>query len=137
MEINVTAVVVGMRDRLRFFSCSQAEMGEHATKASWAWANVAARELLIAGKNLLQDEHLPEFRNYVRGFGAWEREEIDSWSRLECEAILIQFVAGDARAYLEAEENDELDEYLEREGGRLYETIDSDGARSWYYYVGI
>lgn len=135
MEIDVTAIVVGMADRLRFFSCSRAEMGEDAGKLSWRWALDAARELAQAGKNLLNDTQLAAFRDYVADFGAWEREEINGWSHEECEALFIQMVAGDARARQSAEDDDRLDEYEENEGGRLFAVVSEVGT-SWFYYVG-
>lgn len=135
MEIDVTSIVVGMADRLRFFSCSCAEMGENAGQLSWQWALDAARELREAGKNLFNARQLAAFRDYVADFGAWEREEIDGWSHEECEALLIQFVARDARDRQSAEDDDRLDEYEENEGGRLFAVVSEVGT-SWLYYVG-
>lgn len=132
MEIDVTAIVIGMADRLRFFACSRAEMGENAGELSWEWALDAARELREAGKNLLSDTQLAAFREYVADFGAWKREEINAWTDEECEALFIQFVAEDARERQNAADEDRLEEYEEyeeNEGGRLW----VEKGRALYY----
>jgi hypothetical protein len=35
------------------------------------------------------------FERWAREFGAWDRDEIAAWSLDECNALLLQYIAGD------------------------------------------
>lgn len=90
MEIDITRLVT--EEDMFEFSASRAERGQNAGPETWANAKDEA-----AARPLLADEQLPAFRDYVRDFGAWEDEEIDGWSPVECNALFVQMVAGDMR----------------------------------------
>lgn len=75
------------------FSHSRAEGGADAGPETWAAALAEAAErppLTTAGQ-------LAALREHVRGFGAWEPDEIAAWSDVECNALFIQLVSGDMR----------------------------------------
>lgn len=74
------------------FSASRAERGQNAGPETWANAKAEAAE-----RPILAADDLDGFRDFMREFGAWEDEEIDAWDATECNALLVQMVAGDMR----------------------------------------
>ncbi len=90
MEIDITTLAT--ENDMFEFSASVAERGQNAGPETWANAKDEA-----ASRPILTEDQLPEFRDYMRGFGGWEDEEIDAWDATECNALFIQFVAGDLR----------------------------------------
>jgi len=90
MEIDVTTLAT--EGEMFDFSASVAERGRNAGPETWANAKAEA-----AARPLMSDDELPEFRDYMRGFGAWDEDEINGWSADECNALLVQLVAGDLR----------------------------------------
>ncbi len=135
MEIDVTRFV---REAEPFdFSASIAERGPNAGPATW---NNAKREGASAPL-LTTPEQLDALRDYTRGFGAWEDEEIDAWDPVECNALFIQLLSGDLRAIeaLASNEDGEIDwaKYEELSaagqiGGNLY----PGGDDQIFYYLG-
>jgi hypothetical protein len=75
------------------FSASISEMGNSAGKITWA--NACSRG--ETAPLLTTPEQLEALRKYVKGFGAWDDEEIAAWSDAECNALFIQLVSGDMR----------------------------------------
>lgn len=73
------------------FSASQAELGPNAGKITWANACEACHLI-----NLTPEEIL-EAKEYIKTWGAWEDDEIDSWSEDETKALIVQYAAGDYR----------------------------------------
>lgn len=73
------------------FSASQAELGPNAGKITWANACEACHLI-----NLTPEEIL-EAKEYIKTWGAWDRDEIDSWSEDETKALIVQSAAGDYR----------------------------------------
>lgn len=134
MEIDVTQFV---RDNDAYeFSASVMERGQNADRDTWNNAKAEAEST-----PLLTDDQLDAFRDYTRGFGAWERDEIDAWTPTECNALFIQMISGDLRELesLATRDDGEIDwpkaEKLSSEGriaGRMYP---GDDGRI-YYYVG-
>jgi hypothetical protein len=73
-------------------SASQAELGPMAGKITWDnCLNFAA------GLPAISDEVAGELRDYFRGYGAWDDEEIDAWTNLETYALAIQEAASQYR----------------------------------------
>ena len=87
-EIDITSL---LETDMFEFSHSQAEGGENAGPNTWNAAMNGPRPLLTT------PEQFDEFRDYVRGFGAWTDEEIEAWNENECQALLLQMIAGDTR----------------------------------------
>ena len=75
------------------FSASVAERGENAGRDTW---NNAKREG-AASPLLTTPEQLDALRSYVKGFGAWDDDEIAAWDDAECNALFIQLISGDMR----------------------------------------
>lgn len=115
MEINITSL---LETDMFTFSHSIAESGdERAGKTTWNAALNGPRPLLNT------PEEFDEFRDWVGGFGAWDEEEIKGWSENECQALLLQVIAGDVRgcpAKLEAVAIEQ------REDGFYYQTEDDE-----------
>jgi hypothetical protein len=90
MEIDITTLTT--EADMFEFSASMAERGMNAGPETWANAKAEAE-----ARPILSDDQLPEFRDYMRGFGAWDADEINAWDATECNALFVQFVAGDLR----------------------------------------
>lgn len=132
MEIDVTKLVT--EGDMFDFSGSIAERGQNAAKETWG--NAMAKALASPP---LTEEQLPEFRDHVRGFGAWGDVEIDSWDITQCNALFIQMVAGDVREAQSLCSGDgpgdiDWETYQAQEdvGGRLF----SSEYGKIYYYIG-
>ena len=90
MEIEITSLL----DLDAFpLSHSQAEGGRDAGRNSWQAAMGQAEDTAL----LDTPEKLDAFRDWVRPFGGWEDEEIDAWTPQECNALFLQWIAGDTR----------------------------------------
>ena len=75
------------------FSASRAERGENAGPETWQNAlHEACRAPLLT-----TEDQLDALRDYMRDFGAWDKEEIDNWTSDECNALFIQLISGDIR----------------------------------------
>ena len=90
MEININQLV---SEDLFQFSHSAYEGGENAGQNTWNAAKEAGKDSPI----LQTPEQLQALRDYVKGFGAWEDEEIAAWDDAECNALFLQLVSGDVR----------------------------------------
>lgn len=90
MEINITSLL----DLPAFnLSHSRAEGGENAGRNSWQAAMDQAKETAL----LDTPEKLQVFRDWVADFGAWDEHERNAWTPQECNALFLQWVAGDIR----------------------------------------
>lgn len=125
MEIDVTMVMENPENWIEF-SSSIAERGENCGTDSWKNAMN-----FMFQKPLMTIEQLPVFKKYIETFGAWEDEQIEKWTPQECNALLVQLVAGNARERQHFIDEDREDEYEENHGGSLEKCDDK-----WYYYVG-
>lgn len=90
MEINITSL---LEEDLFQFSRSRMEGGENAGRNTWNAAKEAGTDSPI----LTTPEELQALRDYVKGFGAWDAEEIAGWDDTECNALFLQLIAGDVR----------------------------------------
>jgi hypothetical protein len=130
MELDITAFFQNADPS--DYSASVAELGRDAARITWRLAMDSATDHAAW---LNTDEARDEFRAYVKGFGAWDAEEIAAWSNDELTALLIQMIAGDIReAGLDTNEPD-WDAYEKgaeagRFSGRLY-----PGANGRIYYT--
>jgi len=95
------------------YSASVAEIGDDAGPSTWRAACDDSPDYMM----LDDDEKREAFRQFVKGFGAWEPAEIAAWSDVELNALFIQFVSGDMR-------NNEAD--------RIFRSADN----LIYYYIG-
>ena len=74
-------------------SASIAERGKNAGPETWSNSKACAKESPL----LANDDERRAARDFFRGFGAWEDEEIDGWSAEEVDALCLQYAAGDLR----------------------------------------
>lgn len=110
-------------------SASQAELGPMAGQITW---NNCLD--LAAGLPAISDGVAGELRDYFRGYGAWDDEEIDAWTNLETYALAIQEAASQVRELEDTCWSDELngidwEAYIaEAERGRISGSLfESDG----------
>ena len=89
MEIDITEFA--RTAETHDLSASVAELGQDAGKITWGNA-IAEAEY---NTRWIEADHRDEFESWVREFGAWSRDEIRAWSLDECNALLIQCIAGD------------------------------------------
>lgn len=88
------------------YSASAMELGQDAGKITWQAACDDSSDWQL----LRTDEERAQFRRYVKGFGAWDEEEIAAWSDTELNALCIQFVSGDIRELEALCANDDPDD---------------------------
>ena len=134
MEIDITDFFNG--DDPSLYSASRAELGDNAGKITWS----AAMERGATPPVMLDDDaKLDALRDHTRGFGAWEKEEIDGWTPQECNALFIQMVSGDMReGGLHADMTAKDWKRYERdaEAGRVSSRIGRGDDGRVYYYLG-
>lgn len=114
MELLITRFYNELDDPMHY-SASRMELGEDAGKITWNNAVEAATE-----HSYLLDttDKVEAFENYIKRFGAWDQEEIDTWSLEEKVALLIQFISAEIR---EADPE-----------GHIFKGIDGE----MYFYIG-
>jgi hypothetical protein len=93
MEINITKFVKECTPK--DFSASVAEIGDMAGPRTWR----AAMEEALDSQLLTTDDEREALRDHVRGFGAWDDEEISGWSDQQLNALFIQLISGDMREF--------------------------------------
>ncbi len=88
MEIDITEFVRSAETHS--LSGSVAELGKDAGKITWANAceEATSTQFIDAGARAA-------FEAWAGDFGAWSKDEIAAWSLEECNALLIQYIAGD------------------------------------------
>lgn len=128
LEINVSFL---LHTDASLFAASAAELGPNAGKITWANALENCNLIHLTPQEIL------EAKEYIKTWGAWERDEIDNWSEEETKALIIQSAAGE---YREAESvawegTDcciDWDEYEKQShSGRISGNLAFDG--SWLY----
>ena len=95
MEIDITDFA--MTAEPSEFSASEAELGQSAGKITWANANCEA----ASAPFLTTDAAFDGFYAWIKGFGAWDDDEIKAWTPIECNALLVQYISGDLRELTE------------------------------------
>lgn len=117
LEIDVSFL---LENEASNFSASQAELGPNAGKITWANACEACHLI-----NLTPEEIL-EAKKYIKTWGAWEHDEIDSWSEDETKALIVQSAAGDYREAIGVASYSDCDEI----DWEIYEAEASEGSIS-------
>lgn len=98
MEINVTLILA---QDCKHLSASQAELGPYAGEITWK--NCLA---LATGNPIVTDENRDDVRDHFRKCGAWDREEIESWTDIELSALVWQEAAASCREFREYAKGD-------------------------------
>jgi hypothetical protein len=117
------------------YSASVAEIGANAARETWAAALDSAEDY-----NLLDTpESLETFREYLKSFGAWDANEIATFTDIELNALCIQFIAGDMReANLSPDSTpDDWKRYeIDAADGRISGRIFKSKNDQIYFYIG-
>lgn len=133
MEINITKFF--KETKPSWYSASVMEIGTDAGPITWLHAKNDSRHYPL----LDTEEKREAFRAFVRGFGAWDDEEIAAWSDVELNALCIQFIAGEMREFQELANGDwsewrELGEAGTVNGLLFGGELSTDG--EIYFYIG-
>jgi hypothetical protein len=90
---------------------------------------------------LTTPEQIEALREYVKGFGAWDAEEIAAWDDSECNALFVQLISGDMReAGMDDVDPEDFDwEEYERQAseGHISSRIWRGNDDQIYFYLGI
>lgn len=135
MEIDITQFFKDAAPR--DYSASQMELGRDAGKITWGHAMEDAGEY-----NFLDtEEKLAEARDYFKGFGAWDEEEIAAWTPQELNALVIQEISAAMReaGWDDGNLDGELDweEYQRMsEAGQVSGRIFKGDDDTIYFYLG-
>lgn len=121
-ELNITELIRADEFCPYDMSNNRATLGDDAGKLTWAASVECAKEIAL----LDSDEKREAFREFVRGSGGWNDEEIAAWDDTELNALCLQWIAGDIREAFGDEEPDAWDwaEYEEQANrGRIASRI--------------
>lgn len=128
MELNITSF---FNDACaRDYSASVAEIGNNAGAYTWRAAMDDSEQFPL----LDTEEKREAFRDYIRGFGAWDAEEIAAMDSQSLNALCIQFISGDIReANLESRTDAAWIAYESQDsiGGRIYRA-----GSDIFFYIG-
>lgn len=131
MELNITALYNSMCPR--DYSASVAEIGNNAGRDTWRAACEDSPDFMI----LDTDEKRQAMREHVRTFGAWTDEEINAWTGIELNALLIQCISGDIReSILDEDPHAWVEYYKQGEQGVVSCRLFSDDDGQVYYSIG-
>lgn len=121
MELLITRFYNELDDPMHY-SASRMELGEDVGKITW---NNAVEDATEHSYLLDTTDKVEAFENYIKRFGAWDQEEIDTWPLEEKVALLIQFISSEIREAAPLED-------LEDSEGRIFKGIDGE----MYFYIG-
>jgi glutaredoxin 2 len=102
-----------------YMSGSVANLGSDAAKFTWNNCLEASD-----GELLNSEEDCQETRNWLRSFGAWSDDEINSWTKTELEAFILQDAARGINEMIAIYERDYDEEILSTQ--EIIELISND-----------
>lgn len=132
MEINITKF---FNESSPFdYSASRAELGQNAGLITWNHAKEDSQEY-----NLLNTaEKRDYFKTHIRGFGAWDDDEINAWNNDELNALFMQIISGDIRESNLQESNNDWEEYQAMsEAGQISGNLFKGTDEEIYYILGL
>ena len=131
MEINITPL---KEMEAPMLSASNFKMGTGAGKITWdnCMLEVKTHYLINTPSKRIA------LRDHIRGFGAWDDEEIDNWDANELNAFFLQMIAGDIReaGYDYLEDIDWIDYQEQVEDGTISGLMFKADDGDIYYHVG-
>jgi hypothetical protein len=135
-EINITQIVNEAEHGV--YSGSAFELGDNAGRFTW---NNCLRDF----DNWLEltDDEIAAARDHFAEYGAWNREEIDDWSRDEVTALVFQEINASIRELEQFIDDDgeyDLPAIFEAaESGRISGRVSfTEGDEpEWFYYIGL
>ena len=92
MDLNVTPI---MSEDCSLMSASRFELGENAGQITWANCLAFAESQPLLATDATRDE----IREHFASYGAWETDEIESWSDIELSAMIWQEAAASMREF--------------------------------------
>jgi hypothetical protein len=132
VEINITEYFMNGNHWMN--SNSVANLGYNAATTTW---NCAKEESL--GFFFITDDNKEEIKEYFKGFGAWEREEIGAWSDIELNALLLQLISGDINEleYYDTGEGETDWQAVEaaQGAGQISSNLTRTDNNEFYYYI--
>lgn len=114
------------------------EMGQDAGRITWdnAMDNCASDNPDADGALLADEEGIAHAREWAAAFGAWDEDEIASWSAQEVNALVLQYIAGDIREAM-PDLVDDYDAYeRDAQAGRIGGNIFRDEDNQFWFYLG-
>lgn len=130
MEINITEFFNSLVCP-QWYSASILEIGQNAAAITWEHAKNDSEHF-----NLLQTEEMREaFKNRIRGFGAWDDEDIAAWDNTELNALFIQLISGDVRECSLSNSPPDWEAYEQEKDGRCSGNIFKGVDGNVYYYL--
>ena len=135
MEINITQFF--NETCPRDYSASIAELGNDAGSSTWRAACEDSADYML----LDDEEKRDAFRVFVLSSGGWNDDEIKTWTDIELNALLIQWIAGDIRECLEWDhERGDIDawDYYKQlaEDGTVPSRLFKSDDNQVYFYIG-
>lgn len=130
MIFDITQMVADSDD-MPMLSGSAFELGDNAGSITWENSLDYAQKYPL----LRTPESIQEAKYYFKDMGAWSKDEIDTWSDLTVQALLIQFVAGQIRE-LENYDN-ETAYFIAQADGKVSGNLYRDDDNKWFIYVGV
>jgi len=119
MELEITDFVEQLESGLvdpSFYCDSIAHSGlSNIGQVTWNRALHAGHDLVTT------EEQIQEAKDHFAEYGAWDDDEIESWSQKDVNALLVQDICADYKEY-----------GADDDSSRLYR--DADG--KFYYYLG-
>jgi len=116
-------------------SNSVANLGQNAGAITWEHAKQESIEFFF-----VTEETRQAIQEYVKGFGAWDWQEVTGWTDTELNALVLQFISADINE-LEAytDDNGEPDWELiaeAQEVGQIASNLYIGDNSEYYYYIG-
>ena len=99
MELNITRYFE--ENDPYYMSGSIANLGSNVGRITWENSCNASDGALLTTEEMRQNA-----RDWFGDAGAWDEEEINTWSNTELEALILQFAAGDINEMIYAYESD-------------------------------
>lgn len=140
MYIDITSVVLDVDTWP--LSGSVSTHGPNAGPRTWAASMEEATRTVL----LDTPEKLDALRDYMRGLGAWDDDEIDAWDAQHCNAMFLQSISLDMRemGMDDVEWSDEEEARAawaeiekRQEAGEIPSNIFRGDDGRFYFYLGI
>jgi hypothetical protein len=126
-EINVSQI---LQEDCGVLSASQFELGPEAGQITWSNCMELAEAYPIVG-----DKEREDVRRHFRAYGAWDHEEINSWTDQELSAMVWQEAAAGMREFEDHCDYDLETYYAKCESGSISGrlTFNDDVTEAWIY----
>ena len=107
LDLNITRYFANGENDPYYMSGSISKLGSDAAKFTWNNSLEASD-----GELLNSEEDCQETRDWLQSFGAWSDDEINSWTKTELEAFILQHSASEINEMIDIYERDYDDEEI-------------------------